>query len=101
MTAIEKWRHARNTHEKLVELARGWCHQGSGDLGILNTLACYGNSMQALAVDWITSRKSDLYCDLIAYSRERLYAAALEARAECEEILAEVQSDLGSIEGYK
>lgn len=101
MSKIQKWHEARKTHDELVTRAREWCHPSSGDLGVLHAAKLHGADLQGLAADWIFSRKSDLYCDLIAYSRERLYAAAREARAECEEILAEIQSDLGSIEGHK
>ena len=64
MNAIDKWRHARKTHEKLYERACGWCNPSSGDLGVLCAASIYGGDVQSLAVDWIASRKADLYRDL-------------------------------------
>ena len=98
MNAIEKWRHARRTHEDLVARARGWCHPSSGDLGVLSAASCNGAEIMNLTVGWIASRKVDLYRDLIAFSRERLAAAAREALAECEQVRADAAMDLGSIE---
>ena len=98
MNAIEKWRHARRTHEDLVARARGWCHPSSGDLGVLGCSSVHGAALVGLAIDWLASRKADLYRDLIAYSRERLTAAAREALAECEQVRADAAMDLGSIE---
>ena len=101
MSKIAKWHEARKTHEDLVARAREWCHPSSGELGVVTTASCHGGALQSLAVDWIASRKAELYSGLIAYSRERLAAAAREALAECEQILADVHSDLGSLQGHK
>ena len=98
MKAIDKWCRARETHEKLVERARGWCNPNSVDIGLLSTVNNYGVDVQALTVDWIASRRADLYRDLIAFSRSRLAAAAREALAECEQVRADAEMDLGSIE---
>lgn len=101
MSKIEKWHLARRTHEDLVARARGWCHPSSGDLGVLSAGALHGPELVGLTIDWIAKSRVDLYRDLIAYSRERLAAAAREALAECEQVRADAEMDLGSIEEDK
>lgn len=101
MSKMEKWHQARKTHEDLVARVRGWCLSSSGDLGVLGYSNSHGSDLSGLTLDWIANRKAELYRDLIAFSRERLAAAAREALAECEQVRADAAMDVGSIEEGK
>jgi hypothetical protein len=98
MSKMEKWNQARKTHEDLVSRARGWCHPSSGDLGVLGYSNSHGGDLCGPIIDWIANRKAELYRDLIDFSRARLAAAAREAPAECEQVLADAAMDVESTE---
>ena len=92
MSKIQKWHAARETHGQLVALLR------TGEGSPLSTNNYYGVAMQSIAVDWMMARRADLHGDLIAFSRERVAAAAREALSECEQIRADAAMDVESIE---
>ena len=99
MSKIQKWHEARKTHEELVECVRAWSDKNSSAICPLNVSPlskCLG--IREVAVEWVMARKSELYRDLVAFSRQRVLAAAREALAECEQIRADAAMDVESIE---
>ena len=93
MSKIQKWHEVRKTHEEIVARARVWREPNGADRGPLEAVTNYGREIHAVTCNWIMARKTDLYRDLVEYSRQQLHAAAREALAECEQVRADAEMD--------
>lgn len=98
MSKIAKWHRVRQEHQLLVKQAKKWLESDGIDGPLEVNMDPRYTHIVDVGRQVLRIRRADLYREMIEYSRECVLAAAREALAECEQVRADAEMDLGSID---